>query len=162
MKNTAQAEKRVTQGDDVFYNVGRMIIDASGALNRAVDVRARALGITGAQWVVLLRIGDGLGNTPGQLCETIGYDSGAMTKMLSRLEDLGFIRRRKSSIDRRSNLISLTARGRALHPKLRPIADDVLKQHLMGFNQLEEQTLIGLLQRILENGLNSDRELNDE
>lgn len=78
------------------HNVGRALIDAASLMTRAVDRRAQEIGITGPQWVVLIRIGGGIGNTATELCRSLGYDSGAMTRMLDRLVRLGLVRRAPS------------------------------------------------------------------
>lgn len=137
---------------DPVRNVGRMLVDAAAQMTRSVDRRARQMGISGAQWVVLTRIGDGLGNTASELCRTIGYDSGAMTRMLDRLEKSGLIAREPSPGDGRVATISLTPAASALRPSLRPIADVVLDEHLRGFSPEEVEQFIGFLERVLANG----------
>lgn len=137
---------------DPVHNVGRALIDAAAQMTRAVDRRARQIGISGAQWIILLRIGDGLGKTASELCRTVGYDSGAMTRMLDRLAKSGLIARAPSAEDGRVAAISLTPAGQALHPRLRPIADEVLDEHLQGFTSEEIGQLIGFLERVVANG----------
>lgn len=137
---------------DPLRNVGRMLIDAAAQMTRAVDRRAREIGISGAQWVILLRISDGLGGTATELCRTLGYDSGAMTRMLDRLANSGLIAREPSPEDGRVAAISLTPAGQALRPRLRPIADAVLDEHLRGFSAGEVEQFIGFLERVIANG----------
>jgi DNA-binding MarR family transcriptional regulator len=133
-------------------SIGRLIVDAAAMLSRAIDRRARALGLTGPQWVMLIRIANGMGSTAAELCRTIGYDSGSMTRMLDRLVDQGLIRRDRSDEDRRIVRLSLTDAGEALRPRLGPVAIEVLNQHLQGFTPEEVATLTGYLQRLLANG----------
>jgi DNA-binding MarR family transcriptional regulator len=133
-------------------NIGRLVVDAASMLTRAIDRRARELGLTGPQWVMLMRIANGMGHTAAELCRTIGYDSGSMTRMLDRLVDQGLIRRDRSDEDRRVVRLSLTAAGEALHPRLSPVAIEVLNDHLAGFTAADVACLTGLLQRLLANG----------
>ncbi|MET3354407.1 UNVERIFIED_ORG: DNA-binding MarR family transcriptional regulator [Xanthobacter viscosus] len=137
---------------DAVHNVGRTLIDAAAQMTRAVDRRAQTVGITGAQWVVLIRIGGGIGSTASELCRTLGYDSGAMTRMLDRLVKLGLVRRVPSPADGRVMTVALTPAGEALYPRLRPIAIDVLNTHLRGFKPEEIEQLMGFLERIIANG----------
>ncbi len=143
---------------DPLHNVGRTLIDAAAQLNAAVDERARAFGITGAQWTVLIRIGGGVATTASELCQSIGHDSGSMTRMLDRLEKLGLIRRSPSSKDGRALSLSLTREGERLYPDLRPIAVEVLDRHLSGFTPQEIEQLIGLLERLITNGRAAGRQ----
>nr|WP_294510284.1 MarR family winged helix-turn-helix transcriptional regulator [uncultured Rhodopila sp.] len=133
-------------------SIGRLIIDAASMLSRAIDRRARELGLTGPQWVMLMRIANGMGSTAAELCRTIGYDSGSMTRMLDRLVELGLIRRDRSEDDRRVVRLALTEAGEALRPRLSPVAIEVLNQHLQGFAPEEVTTLTSYLQRLLANG----------
>ncbi|MCP8897437.1 MarR family transcriptional regulator [Shinella daejeonensis] len=127
-------------------------------MTHAVDRRARAFGITGAQWVVLIRIGGGIGNTATELCRTLGYDSGAMTRMLDRLEKLDLVRRAPSPQDGRVTDVFLSPAGEALYPRLRPIAIDELNRHLKGFSTAEIALFTSFLERVIANGRAIDSE----
>lgn len=133
---------------DPHHNVGRALIDAAARLKAEADARARRLGVSGAQWTVLIRIGDGVARTASQLCQSIGYDSGSMTRMLDRLEKLGLILRKPSDCDGRAMTLHLSPKGEDLYRALSPIAVDVLDQALAGFTPEEEEQLIGFLDRL--------------
>ena len=132
-------------------NVGRNIADLTTQLNHAIDRRAAEIGITGAQWVVLIRIASGVGATAAELCRVIRYDSGSMTRMLDRLEKRGLIRRDRCAEDRRIVRLSLTDLGKELYPQLTPIAVDVLNRLLKGFSAEEAALLMKFLDRMLAN-----------
>jgi DNA-binding MarR family transcriptional regulator len=51
--------------------------------------------------------------TAGELLDALMITSGAVTNRIDRLEARGYVRRRKSSADKRVVLIRLTAAGRA-------------------------------------------------
>lgn len=143
-------------GYDPVHNVGRALIDAAAQMTRAADLRARKIGISGPQWVVLIRIGGGVANTASELCRAIGYDSGSMTRMLDRLEKLGLVHRTPSAEDGRAATLSLTPKGQALYPVLRPIALEVIDAHLRGFTPGEVEQFMGFLGRVIANGQSSD------
>lgn len=136
---------------DPLRNIGRALVDAAAALTAAVDRRARAEGISGAQWVVLIRIGESSGKTASELCRILGHDSGAMTRMLGRLEARGLVRRAPCPADGRAALLRLTPAGEALHARLRPMATAVLDAHLRGFLPEETERLQWFLERIVAN-----------
>ncbi|CAM5761649.1 Transcriptional regulator SlyA [Labrys miyagiensis] len=137
---------------DPARNIGRALIDAAAGMKQAVQYRAKAFGISSAQWVVLIRIGGGVGRTASELCRVLGYDSGAMTRMLDRLEKLGLIRRQIAAEDGRVTTLSLTAAGDELYPRLRPIAVDVINLHLQGFTPDEIEQFQAFLERVVANG----------
>ncbi len=129
----------------------RHIVDIAGAVRQQIDRKAADLGITWAQWVVLMRIASGIGSSAAELCRAIGYDSGSMTRMLDRLEKAGLICRHRCCEDRRVVKIALTEAGQALYPRLAPIAIASLNHNLQGFTPEEIETLMDFLDRILAN-----------
>lgn len=137
-------------------SVGRLIADVSRRILAAFDdeMTSLGMGITGAQWVILMRIGKGCASTAAELCRFGQCDTGSMTRMLDRLEEKGLIRRVPSSTDRRITHLELTEAGRDLLPHLPPVAIKVLNAHLKGFTRAELDQLKGFLNRIqLNSGL---------
>jgi len=132
-------------------SIGRLIADVSGRLLVAFDDEMTGMGITGAQWVILMRIANGCGATAADLCRFSRYDTGSMTRMLDRLEEKGLIRRVRSSKDRRVAHLELTDEGQNLYPLLPPVAIKVLNTHLKGFTQDEVELLKGFLNRMRAN-----------
>ena len=132
-------------------SLGRLIADVSGRLLAAFDDEVTDLGITGAQWVTLMRIASGCGSTAAELCRFSRYDTGSMTRMLDRLEEKDLIRRVRSSSDRRIIHLELTDAGRELHALLPPVAIKVLNAHLKGFTRVELEQFKGFLNRMQAN-----------
>jgi len=133
-------------------NVGRSMLDLTNEMQAAIDHETTRLGITGAQWVVLMRIASGIGASAAELCRDMGYDSGSMTRMLDRLEKRGLIARHRKVEDRRVIELSLTEAGQALYPHLRPVALTILNRFLTGFSAAEVETLMGFIDRMIANG----------
>lgn len=134
---------------DPLHNVGKALIDAAALMTRAVDARARTHGLSVAQWIVLIRIGGGAARTASELCQILNQDSGAMKRMLDRLDHANLIERRPSPHDARAQTLVLTERGRDLYERLRPVAIDVLDEHLRDFSRQEVATLLNFLERIV-------------
>jgi DNA-binding MarR family transcriptional regulator len=132
-------------------SVGRLIAEVSGRLLAAFDDEMVGMGITGAQWVILMRIASGCGSTAAELCRFSRYDTGSMTRMLDRLEEKGLIRRVRSNKDRRIIHLELTDAGRELHLLLPPVAVKVLNAHLQGFTRDELDLFKGFLKRMRAN-----------
>jgi DNA-binding MarR family transcriptional regulator len=132
-------------------SVGYLLAQVRARLSNAVDAELAGYDITAAQWGTLMRIASGACATAADLCRNGGCDTGSMTRMLDRLEEKGLIRRVRSTEDRRIVNIELTEAGRALYPKLLPIAVKVLNHHMRDFSRDELETLKALLRRILAN-----------
>jgi DNA-binding MarR family transcriptional regulator len=90
--------------------------------------------------------------TAGDLAREWHYDSGAMTRMLDRLEEKGLIRRKRSQTDRRSVLVRLTAKGRALDEHISRVAIEVLNIHLQNFSAQEADQFKDFLRRMIAHG----------
>ncbi len=79
------------------------------------------------------------------------YDRGAMSRLLSRLEEKGLVAKKQSAEDRRSTLLHLTVKGQQLYPEILPMVNNIYKKALTGFTQLEQQQLAELLFRAIHN-----------
>ncbi|WP_026853002.1 MarR family winged helix-turn-helix transcriptional regulator [Geothrix fermentans] len=134
-------------------SLGRLIADVSRSILAGFDeeLATQGMGITGAQWVILMRIARGCATTAAELCRFGHCDTGSMTRMLDRLEEKGLIRRVPSSRDRRITRLELTEAGQELLPHLPPVAVKVLNAHLKGFSRTELDQLKGFLNRIRAN-----------
>jgi DNA-binding MarR family transcriptional regulator len=92
------------------------------ALQRAVDhydeLVAARLGINRTDLRCLDLLHETGTLTAGQLAQGSGLTSGAATRMLDRLERVGYVRRLSDSSDRRRVLVELTPRARKLAAEL--------------------------------------------
>lgn len=131
--------------------LGFMITGVRNAIWSSIERELQPLDITAAQFVVFNTIAKGRGSTIGDLCRVLGYDSGAMTRLLDRIEKKGLVRRVANPDDRRSYLIELTEQSAALVPKARRQVQAVFGELLQGFEEREAVALKASLEKILEN-----------
>ena len=106
------------------------------------------LGITGAQFVILVSLAEGHAISAAGLCRGVSYDPGAMTRMLDRLEKKGLVRRLRRADDRRKVDLELTDEGKAVRPKLIAAVVKVLNHRLRGFSKEEIEQFSGFLRRM--------------
>ncbi|KAF1682625.1 MarR family transcriptional regulator [Pseudoxanthomonas broegbernensis] len=109
------------------------------------------MDITAAQFVVFNSIALGKGRTIGEFCRLLGYDSGAMTRLLDRIEKKGLIRRVANPEDRRSFLLELTPESRAVFPQAKKRVQAVFKRLLAGFDEKQAAALRQSLEQVLAN-----------
>lgn len=109
-----------------------LMVRAGHAAMRAVDAELAPFGISLIQYVMLSRLaelaepggtgtGTGTGSgtpTPGMLARACGMDSGAMTRLLDRMESKRMLERSHEAKDRRTISLRLTEHGRSLLPAL--------------------------------------------
>ena len=140
------------QAPDDEMSVGLLVARARTALLTSLDIELEPFGLTGAQFAVLKNVAEGPAETAAELCRTLHYDTGSMTRMLDRLEEKAVLRRERCTEDRRVVFLRMTATGRALLPSLRAAAVRVLSRHLTGFSAAEVDNLKQYLERMIENG----------
>jgi len=94
----------------------------------------------------------GRADTVAGCARKIDVDTGAMTRMLDRLEAKGFVSRNRSDEDRRVVKVELTKAGHEIVKLIPPTICSVLNFHLRGFSEQEFETFKDLLRRFLANG----------
>ncbi|MCS0496172.1 MarR family transcriptional regulator [Ancylobacter sp. MQZ15Z-1] len=82
------------------------------------DQRARAYGMTRAQWVILLKLRRGPAPTQNELASMIEVEPITVARLVDRLEARGFVERRHDPNDRRAWRLHLL-------PAAGPIIDDI-------------------------------------
>jgi MarR family multiple antibiotic resistance transcriptional regulator len=132
--------------------VGHLIGRARSALLTGLDGELEPFGLTGAQFAVLKNVADGVAETAADLCRTMHYDTGSMTRMLDRLEEKAVLRRERCTEDRRVVYLRITDTGNELLPQLRAAAVHVLSRHLAGFSPDEVDNHKQYLVRMIHNG----------
>lgn len=86
--------------------------------------RVEENGVSVSEWVALRQMFDDPSATAATLQETLGMTKGAISKILTRLEQKNLLQRVYQSQDKRAQHLSLTPAGKRLVPRLTRIADD--------------------------------------
>ena len=96
----------------------------SNAVSDSFARRLESRGVSVPQWVVLRLLFDREECSLGVLAGALDMDKGALSRMIDRLLKLGLVKREESAVSRRQVALSLTAKARALVPKLARAADE--------------------------------------
>src|SRR5215472_1555894 len=133
-------------------SVGQLMSSARASLLASLDAELEQFGLNSTQYIVLKHLGEGAARTAADLCRLNRYDTGAMTRILDRLEEKGLVRRERGREDRRVVFLRLAPAGRALLPRLMAVGTRIVDAHLAGFGTEELEALKGYLQRMIANG----------
>lgn len=87
------------------------------------------------QWFPLHKLHVGTATTVAELARECQLDTGAMTRLLDRLEAKGLCRRVRSLSDRRVVNIELTDEGRNAAEQVPHVLSRVQNEHLAGFDR---------------------------
>lgn len=146
------APRRAPPPREQGLGVGHLMGRARTSLLAGLDAQLERFGLSGMQFAVLKHLAEGAADTAADLCRHMHYDTGAMTRILDRLEHQGLVRRERCREDRRVVFLRITRGGRAQLPRLLAAGARVLEAHLAGFSQAEIDTLRSYLGRMIDNG----------
>lgn len=122
---------------------------ASRAVTRAYGPLLRDFGLTYPQYLTLLALwDDGEPLTVGELGSRLRLDSGTLTPVLKRLEQAGFVSRRRDSDDERRVLVAVTAAGRDLQDQVCDVPSRLAGS--LGLDAAESGQLRRLLDSLLD------------
>jgi DNA-binding MarR family transcriptional regulator len=105
--------------------------------------------ITFVQYVVLMCLRDDLARTSAEICQYVCYDSGALTRVIDQMEKRRWLKRKRSTTDRRVIELSLTALGRKTVESLIVVAVEFYNEMLADFTHAEADTLISLMTKLV-------------
>lgn len=128
-----------------------LIADVSRLQRRAFDDRARTIGVTKAQWRLLITLTRNEGLNQGTLAELVDVEPITLCRMVDRLEESGLVERRAHPHDRRAWQLFLTDKARPLIADLRAMADSQYEITLDGVSAAERDTLRDILERMQAN-----------
>ncbi|MDX5372602.1 MAG: MarR family transcriptional regulator [Pseudomonadaceae bacterium] len=142
MNAAPQAEAQLLLDNQLCFK----LYAASRAVIRGYKPMLDELGLTYPQYLAMLVLWEWQAAPPEQatvkaLGERLMLDSGTLTPLLKRLEQLGLVQRRRSSSDERELCLALSAAGVALRDRVLP-----LKQRLLCESGVDPDELQGLRQ----------------
>src|SRR5436190_20361761 len=100
-------------------HLGFLLHDVARLLRTRFDQRARALGLTRAQWSVLAHLSRQEGLNQSALADVLEVEPITLARLLDRLEAARLVERRPDPADRRARLLYLTAPARPLLDDMR-------------------------------------------
>ena len=112
----------------------------------------KPLGLTYTQYLVFLVLWERDGITVGEICNRLMLDNGTLSPLLKKMQQAGYIDRKRSEEDDRIVLITLTEEGRALQEKAKEIPGKVAE--CIDLSPEKAQMLYTLLYEMLENRKN--------
>src|SRR4030042_4081573 len=86
-----------------------------------------------------------------ELAKETSLSKSTLTSMLDRLEEMGYIKRVASKIDRRKILIELSEKDRSLHNQYTQVSQKMNGIYYKGFNNEEIEVFENYLSRIFTN-----------
>jgi DNA-binding MarR family transcriptional regulator len=134
--------------EDTF---GFVVHDVARLLRKRFDQRARALGLTRAQWQVLAHLSRNEGINQSGLADILEIENITLGRLVDRLEEAGWVERRLCGNDRRVRLLHLTEKAKPILGRMRDLGIETRKEAQAGLTADEQATLLTLLRRVRAN-----------
>lgn len=137
---------------DLSDSLGSMIFLASKSMERAAEHELRQkLGLTSAQWKIILALNLFEGLNQKELADKIYVDTSTLVPIIDKMEKNGLIDRRPDPNDRRHNRLFLTKKSEST---VDAIIEEILQLRKMVFKGLskeEQESMRPLLKKIINN-----------
>jgi DNA-binding MarR family transcriptional regulator len=118
--------------DDPDSSIGFLISDVSRLLRRVYDRRVEPLGLTRAQWRVLVHVYRRAGVSQTALAQILEIEKPTLGRLVDRLERKGWVERRIDDRDQRARRLVITEQARPLIDQMEELAEAVHADALDG------------------------------
>jgi DNA-binding MarR family transcriptional regulator len=129
--------------------LARRFYQLTTAVTAEVQERERT-GLRHLEFGVIVRVHDTPGLDQNSLAEWLALDRTTISAMVFRLEQQGLLERAVNGTDRRARVLRLTKKGRALHDRVRPLAQAAQERILTVLTPADRRSLIEMLARVIE------------
>lgn len=136
-------------------SLGRFLGFASGAITSLTQKHLSKYGLTVQYWVILTALWRVDGLTVKQLAQYYKVQPPAASRLISRMERDGWVRREHSPRDKRESFVFLSDKAKQ-HEHLLTLYETINEQLTADFSQEEIEQLKNLLTRISNNAKNSN------
>lgn len=120
-------------------------------LGTYADQQGRVLGISRAQWTVLVRLERTEGLKQSELAEILDLQPISLTRLLDRLDENGLIERRADPNDRRVNRLYLKPAARPLLEQLAVLSESLMATVLEGIEPESMERMLRDLRVVKDN-----------
>jgi DNA-binding MarR family transcriptional regulator len=136
--------------------IGFLLHDTARLMRRDFERRARALGLTRAQWQTLFHLHRNEGCNQVTLADLLEVEPITLARVIDRLEASGLVERRADPGDRRARLLFLGGRAHPLLDELKTLGAQTREIAMAGLSEDERNQLWTLVSRMRANLSNRD------
>ncbi|PBC06733.1 MarR family transcriptional regulator [Mesorhizobium sp. WSM3859] len=136
---------------DGIDRLGFLIHDVQRLMRKRFEARASGLGLSSAQWRLMVRVAKEEGITQARLAELLEIEPISVSRLVDRMEEGGWIERRQDATDRRVRMIFPTEKASAAYADVKSLAGEVYEESLTGVSPEDRRVLIRVLDTIVQN-----------
>jgi DNA-binding MarR family transcriptional regulator len=134
-------------------SLGYLTYQASGVIRKQIglELSRRGFPIKAEQFAALVYIWDDDGQPQRVLAEKLYRDKTTVTRLVTELESLGYVKRVTGQEDAREKLIFLTESGKQLMAEVTRLVQDILEVAQKGIDLREVEICKDVLRRVRDN-----------
>ena len=136
---------------DGIDRLGFLIHDVQRLMRKRFEARASGLGLSSAQWRLMVRVAKEEGITQARLAELLEIEPISVSRLVDRMEESGWIERRSDAADRRVRMIFPTAKASQAYAEIKSLAGEVYEESLTGVSPQDRRVLIKALEAMAKN-----------
>jgi MarR family transcriptional regulator, organic hydroperoxide resistance regulator len=141
--------------------LAHLVKDATRGLLRAMQMRLSKHGVSFGHWAFLRILWEADGQTQRALSVEAGLMEPTTSSALIAMEKLGYIRRARMPDNRKNVYVFLTPKGKALRPKLVPLAEAVNDVAVRGVSAADvaatRRTLLVMIENLARDELQAGK-----
>ncbi|MGH7073859.1 MAG: MarR family winged helix-turn-helix transcriptional regulator [Stellaceae bacterium] len=130
---------------------GFLVNDIARLMRKRFDARARAFGLTRAQWQALVVLRHHEGINQAALAEALDLEPITVGRLIDRMEEAGCVERRADAADRRVHRLYISERTGPMMSQLEKVAQTLQEEFFYGLSTVDRDELLDLLVRIRAN-----------
>ena len=142
--------------------LAHLVKDVTRGLMRALQLRLSAHNVSFGHWSFLRILWESDGLTQRELSERAGLQEPTTYAALKAMEKLGYVTRKQLPDSRKKVYVFLTPKGRALRPKLVPLAEEVNDVALAGVTAADiaatRRTLLAVIEHLARDEAEQQRQ----
>lgn len=137
---------------DLSESVGTLIALAAKSQERLAEIEMKKqLGLTPAQWKVILVLNMMDGLTQREIAEKINIDGSTLVPVIDKMEQSGLVERKADSKDRRNNRIFLTKKSESTVDSIIMIILQLRKIIYNGISEDQISSIKNVLKTLIKN-----------
>ena len=125
--------------------------ETAHALRKAFDRKAIGLGVTRAQWRVLMKLSRQPGIRQVELADLLDIEPITLSRIIDRLQEAGLVERSSDPADRRAWRLGVTQKAQPIMKRLKAVGSDLIDHAFDGIDPKDIETARRVLARVREN-----------
>jgi MarR family transcriptional regulator for hemolysin len=139
------------QQEDPNQSLGFVLHDTARLLRWNFERRVQGIGLSRAKWSVLAHLKRRDGIQQSELAALLEVKPITLGRMIDRLEEDGWVKRKEDAKDRRAKCVFLTKKVTPILEQMYALGKETREEALKGISKQEQQVFMDLLLRMRAN-----------